>query len=431
MHAEPRRLTGGANFKYKLFCTSCATCRKQLSQYRAKGEAAPGKAWNAIVSYNIASNTLTRSWTPLDHHGDLSFVSTWSQLTSTAEAAVITRLNKPGKVTLQEVKDIIYDLQDTMPDDAWLKTFQNNHRPTKRSTQSGTMRSKGIKWCEADWASQRRIWQNFDEAVAAWKAAGWSEVAVPDHLTLVSLCTELESTSAIYCNPAVAREVILRLANRGYVKLVGDGTFRIFTDQWILITVGVASKHYAEGEEDRSQVFRTTYTPLIFAIVNKENKENYVAILRDVKHVARALTGDDWEQVVRQYHCDWHKGEELARQQELPNSVRCGDWAHFVGATARPKAPAVVGDKAEVEQCTAWRAGVFATIRKHLRPRNKELEDTIRAWLKVMRVLPTCLLFHTISEYLFQTLLAYGEVKCVEALKRHYFVKLPAGIARD
>lgn len=51
MHSEPKTNFNG-HFKYKLMCTSCETCRKQLSQHRGPGEPPPARGWNAYVEYN-------------------------------------------------------------------------------------------------------------------------------------------------------------------------------------------------------------------------------------------------------------------------------------------------------------------------------------------------------------------------------------------
>ena len=69
---------------------------------------------------------------------------------------------------------------------------------------------------------------------------------------------------------------------------------------------------------------------------------------------------------MRQYHCDWHIGEEAARCEEFPNSIRCGDWTHFTGAALRPKKQSPLSaDGAIAAEQRAWRVGIFATMERH------------------------------------------------------------------
>lgn len=45
-------------------------------------------------------------------------------------------------------------------------------------------------------------------------------------------------------------------------------------EQWILATLGVLSKHYAEGEK-HLEAFRDMFEGFIFGIMNKESKITY------------------------------------------------------------------------------------------------------------------------------------------------------------
>ena len=192
-------------------------------------------------------------------------------------------------------------------------------------------------WCEYHWKQIERTWPAFNDVADS----------APDKLSIISMCLESDNTAVVLCNPALVKATVAKLANKAYIKLCGDGTHRLLNGQWILTSVGVISKHYSRGEKDKMHSLRSTLHPLVFAIVNKESEQTYRALFQGVKHAVRKLTGEDWGMATKQYHCDWHAGEEKARRAEFPMSVRCGDWAHFVGATTRPKMPAPVGSHSE------------------------------------------------------------------------------------
>ena len=84
--------------------------------------------------------------------------------------------------------------------------------------------------------------------------------------------------------------------------------------------------------------------------------------------------------------------------------------------------------KLESKYEQAWRVGVYTTAKKHLV--NKEWLDFLSAWFNVLRVIPTALLFTSVTEWLFQTLGANGELVCKEALRKNYFVPMDAEVAR-
>jgi hypothetical protein len=178
------------------------------------------------------------------------------------------------------------------------------------------------------------------------------------------------------------------------VKLCGDGTYKFVADGWALTTLGVISKNYKTGEKDKMSAFRSTFNPLVFAFMNVENEPNYKDLLNGGVHVAAKLFGADWAEDVKQHHCDWHKGEEKARETVLKSSIRCGDWAHFIGATTRPKQQLQQQlNTAEQESAAAWRNGAWTTAKKHLSARAPL--SFLKSWICLMKNLPTLNLFHT------------------------------------
>ena len=121
IHSEPKDIHAARSFRYKLMCASCATCRTQLSNHRPKGTPPPEKAWHAYVECNGETNTLTKEFTPLDWHGDFSYMNEWTQLTSTTEAQILKRLQQPGRTNVQELLTSIAETQDRAPDEKWLQ----------------------------------------------------------------------------------------------------------------------------------------------------------------------------------------------------------------------------------------------------------------------------------------------------------------------
>ena len=430
VHCEPRSVSSAGDFKYKLFCTACTSCRKQLTQYRGKKEAPPEKGWNAIVTYHAATEKLSREWAALDCHGDFAWATARDQLTAAGKEVVNKRLRAASGVTAQDLLDDLLDVQSPPPGEAWLSMYIKNFRQTHRLEAVVPCRPAGHVWSEADWHAQARKWSNFDAVCDQWRQQGWAELHAPNKLTIVGMLLGADYTCVVYCNPALARDVLQRLANPEYVKLCGDGTYKLIREGWALCSVGTLSKVYSPGEPDRMPAFRTSFHSFAYAIVNKESEATYAFLFKMVKHIAKMLVSADWHQCVRQYHCDWHIGEESARAREFPNSIRCGDWAHFTGAALRPtKQTPMSTDASACADQTAWRTGVWATLKRHVNAAPTLI--FVKAWIQVLRTVPTCLLFTTLTTYLFETLHRKGELSCLAALRRHYFKKILASTARN
>ena len=69
--------------------------------------------------------------------------------------------------------------------------------------------------------------------------------AIPNRLAVVSHDLSPNSTSVVFVNPALFVETLGRLSNKAYLKLCGDGTFRLMEDGWVLLNLGVLARHYA------------------------------------------------------------------------------------------------------------------------------------------------------------------------------------------
>ena len=204
-------------------------------------------------------------------------------------------------------------------------------------------------------------------------------------------------------------------------------------EQWILATLGVLSKHYAEGEK-HLEAFRDMFEGFIFGIMNKESKITYKFFFEAACKAVHQLCNLDLALVCRQYHADWHRGEELARAEVLTRSLRCGDWPHFVGATVstkkvKPQFPERGDDDTMVN---AWRKGVYTTVRNAATPgRADEIVKFLKPILELSRVAPTLLIFHMLWHFAFSELQRRGEAACLKVLEKNYFTHVLAGEARS
>ena len=199
----------------------------------------------------------------------------------------------------------------------------------------------------------------------------------------------------------------------------------------MLLSLGILSKH----RNDRMAAFTTTFDAFMFGIANKESHTTYKLFFEAAVKAVQQLCGVDLRDACQQYHGDWHRGEELARQEVLCKSQRCGDWSHFTGATVQRKKlqPMLPATRPGEKLVNAWRVGVYATIRKRCSSgvRADETVEFLKPIFEVSRVAPTLLLFHTIWHHAFQALNSRGEAACASALERCYFFKVAASEARS
>ena len=201
-------------------------------------------------------------------------------------------------------------------------------------------------------------------------------------------------------------------------------------EQWIVITLGVLSKRYGISKVDSLSAFRTTFSGCFFAISNKESAPAYKFVFESACKVVQQLCDIKLAEVVRQYHADWHAGEEVARREVFTNSLRCGDWAHFVGAcSVRTKTPVPVkgASNHDKQVAVAWRVGVYATIRGCFEdPADKEeAVEFFKPVFEQTRCVPTLLLFHTTWHSAFEHFASKGlnAQSCVDKLIKLYFIK--------
>ena len=323
-----------------LWCNSCQACQGR-------------KGWRGYVTYKADTREQTREFTPLTCHGDFAVLREWSPLTSTTEARLREKLQHCPRASLYDLQSIISECQPAAVADQWLRTWAKHHRP-----RSADQKRTAFAWARSDWDQLTRDFGTLD-ALLEDPPATW-----PDALKVVAADYHADHTCVVFVNPALFAHVLEQVTNKDYIKLCGDGTFRLVRGEWVLLTLGVLSKHYARASS--VYAFRTTFTPLMFALASKESSDTYGLLLRSACHCASKLAGLDFTVAVRQYHADWHKGEEVARRTVLENSVRVADFAHLTGACRRSR------HEQDIDVAgRAWRAGIFSTVRRHLSPQER------------------------------------------------------------
>lgn len=378
-----------------LWCHYCATCKER-------------KGWKAISIFNKHEQTLERKSTPISMHGDFAATRTWNPLTATAENFLKEFVKANAHFSTQDLVKIVERHQPDRPTDDFLRTWAKNHRVHKGSSSS---RSSSLKRVEADW---RQLERDLGSALDLEDAV--------NELKIAGLLLEPEQTAVIFCNPMLLRETLDSLTNKVYVKLCGDGTFRLTEGEWVFMTVGALSKHYA-ASDGVYYAFRTAFHPLVFGLANKESQTTYQVLFDSLCACAERFAGVDLRSCCHQYHADMHPGEDLAQKSVFINASHVTDWAHLIGACNRPKVvKALVPSD---EKIKVFRTGAFATAKNNLPQTGQKFLPLIKRAFFCLRSVPTALLVHSIATVLFQTLSAQQppEEKAAKALQRHYFVK--------
>ena len=393
-------------YKVLLWCNSCTGCKDR-------------GGWRGYAAFDTETFTLTRTFTPQDAHGDFAARKAWTPLTSTAEASLKRMVENDPKANTQKLLRATRGLQQTPVPKAFMKNWLKNHRPKLEQPRD---KSAPLNWARCDWDQLIRDLGTM-EAVYEASPQEW-----PNTLKIAACQFDFEATAVVLLNPALFKGVMDKLANKCYIKLCGDGTFRLTRAEWVVMSLGVLTKHYARA--DGECAFRTTFTPLLFAIANTESCSTYSLLFTAAVNAARKLCAIDLPAVAWQYHADLHPGEDNARAACLPNAARVADFAHLIGACRRPAAKAA---PAQGERFHAWRAGIMATVRRHLSRPGVRLLPLIQHAIYLLRCLPTALLFHTVAHLLFATLEAQEppERTVVAAMQKHYFQKLLSADAYD
>ncbi|CAE7545090.1 mak16-a [Symbiodinium natans] len=326
--------------KVILWCNSCGPCKKK-------------QGWRGYSAYNLESKEVNRTYTPISKHTDFSAQKAWTPLTAKTENALKEFMKSNLRHTTQDLVAIVEKNQEERPSDSWIGTWRKNHL---KLHPDRAVRLSKCKWVKSDWEQLRRDYGRMEELLQA-PPAEW-----PSSLKFGDCSEDPKETCMTLCNPALLHETLSRLSNKEYIKLCGDGTFRLATEEWVLLTVGALTKHYSVS--DGVYAFRTTFSPLMFALANKESDVSYGTLFDSLISCAKAVAGVDLREAVGQYHADLHSGEEKARRRCWPRSDRVADFAHVIGACKRPARRAVRSWEKSDAQVNTWRSGLFAVMKK-------------------------------------------------------------------
>ena len=200
--------------KIFLWCNSCTSCKER-------------SGWRGYSVYDDATKQITRAYTPLDQHGEFKAVKKWNPLTATAENALKAFVADNHRFTLQDLVKVV-EKHPARPSDTFLSTWAKNHRPHRGTPED---RLTSHKWVEAVWRQLERELGTVHNLTEA-----------SDTLKITASVHTDDSTVVVFCNPLLLKETLGRLDNQKYIKLCGDGTFRLSRDEWVLMTVGVLSK---------------------------------------------------------------------------------------------------------------------------------------------------------------------------------------------
>ena len=349
-------------WKVLLWCNSCEKCSQHC------------QGWSAWCIYSAESQTFCRKYTTVSAHGDFSKTRTWNALTSTTEARLKEHMQSHSRVTTQDLLKIAEETQAEKPvAEAFLSMWRRNHKECKDGS-----RPSGL-WRVYDWQQLLRGAPQFDTVAAT----------VPNNLAVVSADLSPAHTTVVFVNPALFHETFSRLTNQQYIKLCGDGTFRLMQGGWVLLNLGVLTKHYAAVAG--TYAFRSTYSPLLFAVANKECRESYRALFEGAVVCAKSLFDIDLAPRVSQYGT-LEKIWPVLMFSQTQRGLRI--FAHFIGACVRPK-QALSPD----ETVQAYRAGFSHTIQKHLQ--DQAWAPVLVSRVHLLRSVPSALLFHTITQELF------------------------------
>ena len=202
---------------------------------------------------------------------------------------------------------------------------------------------------------------------------------------------------------------VSKLANKQYIKLCADGTFKQLFGNWCTIPLGFLTKHKGRttprGHTLTVLSWPTTFTPLVWVVASGETGGAYCAGARVLNRLAgRPLIaggqGIDMRQNVKQFHADMTKTAEAAREELYDKSVRCSDYWH-----------------------------IFEAIKTDLVTREKGRKDTILNWIVMTRT--HCIKLTTVHNtwaLVFNWLDKVGEHKAKDTLKK-YFLLLPVEVA--
>ena len=421
IHTQARANDRHDRWVQTFWCGACSKC------IDVRGRPT-GQGWQGFAYYDRHQKVVCVKYTEMSKHGGFDRFTGAAKLTNTAKhkAAAIV---KGSPVTAQALLNHIMDSQPTAPREIKLPAFIKNLRVNGAACQ----KPPKMRWAKCDWLQLLRGLPRFEDlSEQNWDGCPLCWVSTD------TLLDDPKQIAIVLCCPALVRQVFKRLHNTEHIKLCGDGTFNMMRDAWVLLSLGVISKRFRRGEESHLEAFRSHFTGFMFCIANKESKHTYGAFFSACKRVVSAVSGIDLAVQCKQYHADWHKGEEIARTAEFHSSIRVGDYAHFVGATTKASRSRCTTGRHnqpghEAQMKCAWRTGIYETIQRAAPSRLAGVAavEKVKPWVETTVASPSLLLFHVAWLLVLQDLEISGFAWCSTLLQKCYLIKLSANDARE
>ena len=174
--------------------------------------------------------------------------------TAATEHALKEHMPKHDNFSTQDLLKITERMQPDKPvGEQFLRTRRRN-----RKTHKGPEIAPSL-WRVFDWEQLIRTMPSL---------ASLEPRPLANQLVCVSHDLSPSNTVVIFVNPALFCETMKQLSNPGYIKLCGDGTFRLILGDWVLMNLRALTKHYAPVSG--AHAFRPTF--LHFCLVSQTKK---------------------------------------------------------------------------------------------------------------------------------------------------------------
>ena len=230
-------------------------------------------------------------------HGDFAKVL-WNSLDADAWGVQKVHMKENAAATPVALPQVLRRAKCKPCRTAVLSKFVENLRQRRAVPR----RPRAFTWAVRDWLALSRALPGLTSCAST--EAGEMHV-------VRTLFTQSD-TAVVLSSSHLINAVIGMLRNKGYVKLCGDGTFRLIRGGWVLISIGVLTKRYSPAERRRS--FTSAFHPLVYAITNKVSAATYREVFRGAcTAVSHFHPGVQLEHVVRQYHADLRRSPSKLR----------------------------------------------------------------------------------------------------------------------
>ena len=384
----------------------CVSCKQQ-----------PPCSWRGQLVHDGAVGTLR-----LQHHGThypAGQCKRWGTLTTSQRMVLTTSKAKKSAGKLVALTK----LEESPPKQDILIDRSRNEKKTFRK--------------------RKHIEQAAEESTDVWTVAVIKQAMRDNNLISLVDCTAEERASIVANSPddapmilaersfvannkehyavAIASKELLRiiskLANRRYVKLCGDATFKCAFENWCLVTVGSLTKQYgrirtpATNAMSGHTAWSTHFSPLVYVFASGETSEAYDVALQGLIESVQAVCAVDLRDVCRQFHADLTATAERARKERLPKSIRVADYRHVI----------------EAAKSLLQRSLVCRDEHNDL----KHKKDVINAMRLSRTTCMTATEFHFFTALLFQTMEDWGEEAAAELMQHEYYFLLPSHEASE